>query len=69
MVTATKDSVKSQCNMMLFGMLGSYELVDKWWESPNKAFEGRMPSELFEGDEAMKVFDYISNYCYGGEYS
>jgi hypothetical protein len=68
MVTATKDNIESRCNMMLFGLLGSHELVEKWWRSPNKAFEGRMPSELFEGDEAMMVFDYLTHHC-NGDYS
>jgi hypothetical protein len=46
---------------MLLAMLGSTELVSRWWGSPNKAFDLRMPSEVWE-DDPMKVYRYVLGY-------
>ncbi len=66
MVTATKDNLKQQCDELLFSLLGHEDLAERWWTTPNKGFEDRKPQELFEGDEAMKVFDYLNLHAYGG---
>jgi hypothetical protein len=39
-------------------MLGSDELVNKWWASPNLAFENKTPSEVFEINQ-KDVIDYV----------
>ena len=39
----------------------SDELVNKWWESPNLAFEGKTPLEVFEIDR-QDVIDYVLSY-------
>ena len=48
-------------NMCLKSMLGSQELVDKWYESPNRAFGMQTPLQMLEsGDEPRKtVYKYI----------
>jgi hypothetical protein len=46
---------------MLLAMLGSTELVSRWWGSPNKAFDLRNPSEVWE-DDPMKVYHYVLGY-------
>lgn len=48
---------------MLFGLLGSEELVEKWWMSYNKEFD-KTPNEQWEIDPDS-VFDYIGFFCYG----
>ncbi len=42
-------------------MLGRQELVDQWWENPNRAFEGKTPNEVYWSGEDVrkKVANYI----------
>jgi hypothetical protein len=44
-------------------LLGSEELVDSWWQSPNIAMGMSTPSELWTKDEMGRdfVFTYIKN--------
>jgi len=53
--------VRSQLNVILFAMLGDYRLIDAWWSSSNKAFDGKTPNEVYwSGEEGrMAVADYI----------
>lgn len=46
---------------MLFAMLGSDELVQLWWESPNKAFDMECPKDVDE----QKVHQYLGAHCFG----
>lgn len=54
-------TVKVTLNRLLFAMIGRAELVDLWWDSPNKAFDGKTPNEVyFSGEEGrQKVINYI----------
>lgn len=52
---------KRKLNIMLFAMLGSDDLVNKWWESPNLAFENKTPNQMYEEDE-QQVIDYVLSY-------
>ena len=47
-------------NKILFAMLGSEELVTKWWSSPNKAFDLKTPTEVFAKNKDA-VVTYILN--------
>ena len=42
-------------------MLGRHELVDQWWETTNKAFDGKTPNEVYwSGEDGRKqVAKYI----------
>jgi hypothetical protein len=42
-------------NQILQVMLGSEELVERWWESPNRAFDGLTP---LQADPEL-VRDYV----------
>lgn len=55
-------------NACLLGLVGSDRLVCDWWESPNKAFNGKKPYEvyLFEPDGQRRVAEYILGHCGGG---
>lgn len=44
---------------MLLALLGSQELVIRWWDSPNKAFDMKTPNELWESGEKETVKDYL----------
>lgn len=48
-------------DLMLFAMIGSHELVKKWWINENKYF-GTRPIDVWERDEEGKkeVFDYVA---------
>lgn len=60
--------VKVTLNRLLFAMLGRAELVDQWWQSPNKAFESKTPDEVyFSGEDGRKkVADYIQFHANAG---
>lgn len=53
--------VRKQLNKMLFAILRNYYLVEQWWCSSNKAFDGKTPNEVYwSGEEGrQKVADYI----------
>ena len=55
--------IKLTLNKYLYALLGRQELVDQWWESPNRAFEGRTPNEVYlSGEDGRKqVSKYIIN--------
>lgn len=42
-------------------MLGNDDLVNRWWESPNLAFENKTPNEVFEVNQ-KDVIDYVLGY-------
>jgi hypothetical protein len=48
-------------NLMLISMLGSNDLVDKWWRSPNKAFDNKCPVEVDDQD----VIKYLMFHTFG----
>lgn len=48
-------------NTMLLGLLGSDALVEKWWNSPNKAFDNKCPVDIDEKD----VVSYLMWHSFG----
>ena len=50
--------MRSVINKYLFAMLGSTELVSRWWSSPNKAFQSKTPEEMYTTDPD-KVLSYV----------
>lgn len=61
-------TIKSDLNKMLFAMIGRQELVDQWWHSANKSFDGKMPEEVYQSNEEgrQSVIRYILGH-YGGK--
>ena len=45
-------------NRILYALLGSEELVQKWWESPNRAFDEMTPNEMLNRDKT-RVKNYL----------
>lgn len=45
---------------MLFALLGSQELIAKWWTTPNKAFGGQCPQDVDE----TTVKNYLESHCF-----
>ena len=59
--------VTDKYNRILYALLGSNELVQKWWSSPNKAFDDMTPIEMWDRDR-----DRVKNYLLAqlnGDYS
>ena len=59
--------VTDKYNRILHALLGSNELVQKWWSSPNKAFGDITPIEMWDRDK-----DRVKNYLLAqlnGDYS
>jgi len=48
-------------NKLLFAMLGSQELVTRWWLSPNRAFQGCCPRDVCE----HTVKQYLEGHTFG----
>lgn len=44
---------------ILLQLLGSQELVQRWWASPNQAFDGAIPDDVFHSDCRAEVVKYI----------
>lgn len=40
---------------VLMALLGSEDLIERWWTSPNKAFDNKPPRDV----ELRKVADYL----------
>lgn len=47
--------------LALKAMLGSDELVEHWWDSPNLAFDHQTPQQVFEQD-SYPVIRYVLDY-------
>lgn len=45
-----QEKIKAALNECLMAMIGSEELVEVWWKSPNKAFEMMTPEQVWETD-------------------
>ena len=47
--------MKEKCNLLLRALLGDWRLMEKWWKSPNKAFDRRRPEEV----DIEEVYNYL----------
>lgn len=48
-------------NEMLLSLLGNINLVERWWNSPNRAFNLQRPIDV-DRDQVRK---YLESYVYG----
>lgn len=53
------------CNSILKSTVGE-NLIEKWWQSPNKAFNLQKPEDVWQTD-CDKVFSYLKGHL-SGEY-
>jgi uncharacterized protein (DUF2384 family) len=51
---------------ILLAMLGSRELVERWWSTPNKAFDDEIPDDVFHSAERNQVIKYILGHAGSG---
>jgi hypothetical protein len=54
-------------NLVLLSLLGSHDLVNKWWKTKNKAFDNETPENMFAKD-SERVINYIKSQL-NGDYS
>ena len=55
--------VRTRCDALLVAMLGR-AFVDKWWNSPNKAFGDSTPETIFSSDPDT-VYAYLIKSAHG----
>ena len=53
-----------ELNAKLLTLLGSQELVNKWWNSPNKAFHKECPRDAYQKDrkDIEAYIDYMLSF-------
>lgn len=52
-------ATKEQCNIVLSALFPDQpDLIEQWWNSPNKAFDGLSPDEMLERD-SLRVIGYL----------
>lgn len=56
-----QSKLKLENDTLLFAMLGSRELVEKWWHSPNKGFDNAHPADV----DPKRVQEYLISKAYG----
>lgn len=55
-------TAEEKANMILRALLGSDELVERWWASSNRAFDGEIPDDLWHTSEGRnRVYSYLLN--------
>jgi hypothetical protein len=59
---------KHDLNALLYRLLGSEELVSRWWHTPNKFWEGDTPYQVWTQDP-LAVERYVMGFAMGGDYS
>lgn len=63
---ADKRNDQFTINKYLFAMLGSTELVEKWWLSPNKNWNGETPLSVYDRGGQDEVMVYVQTCSQGG---
>jgi hypothetical protein len=65
----SEPMIKRRLDAILYVILGSTDLVERWWHSPNTAFDNRLPKDVYYQDPQgrQEISDYISAYA-NGEY-
>lgn len=53
-----EEFYKERLDRLLLSLLGDEKTVEKWWNSPNGAFDYQMPIKVFDNDP-NKVINYI----------
>ena len=61
-----KEELKNKCDQLLGTLLGhNHDLCTMWWITQNQAFGYKTPQELFDGDGASDVFNYLMHHEIG----
>ncbi len=53
-------SIDEKAYRILKALLGSDELVARWWSTPNKAFDMQLPDDLWQTNTGRnRVYSYL----------
>jgi uncharacterized protein (DUF2384 family) len=53
-------TLEEKAHLILKALLGSDEMIAKWWTSPNRAFDGQLPDDLWNTNSGRnKVYNYL----------
>lgn len=53
-------SLNEKAYRILKALLGSDEAIANWWASPNRAFDGEIPDDLWHTDLGkQRVYNYL----------
>lgn len=58
-----KMLTKHELNDLLYSLLGSEDLVSRWWHSPNKNWNGETPYSVWSRNPE-DVEKYITFFCF-----
>lgn len=54
--------IPTEFQLAVYSLLGSKQMCDMWWNSPNVSFKLKTPLEQWELDKNV-VKEYISQHC------
>jgi hypothetical protein len=57
------DITKEKLDKVLLSLVGTSDLIEVWWNSPNKAFNMSNPWEVYNSADRLSVINYIQFYC------
>ena len=55
---------RQELDQHLYALVGSESLVKQWWMTPNRAWLGREPQEIWDKNPD-EVISYVMRFCYG----
>jgi hypothetical protein len=58
------EHTRPHLDKILMGMLGTEDLITKWWNGPNRNWHGQTPAQVYETDPES-VVAYIYSCAYG----
>ena len=58
--------IRKDIDRMLLSLIGRVELVEQWWNSPNKSFDDQTPYSVYLSGEdgRLKVYNYVAGFCW-----
>ena len=60
-----KQRKHGELQLALVSLLGTENLRDKWWLSPNKNWNGKCPQDIWDSEDWESVWKYVMVFCYG----
>lgn len=58
----TERELKEKVNHWLFQMMGSDDLVERWWTQPNRYWDGRTPLDIWVNSSHQEVLNYLKKF-------
>ena len=55
------EVIRQRCDMLVVALVGK-EMAPKWWQSANKAFDGKTAEVMFQEDPEA-VYNYLMDHA------